>query len=115
MMNVDPKWLINSVRLQTRKKSERWGESYANDITITRVRADVGPVYTGTGENQVVTANAVIFLYAAFSTPFPQLDDDDLDGIATIDGQQHDYQIQKIIPIQNVTEAGLYGYEIEVI
>ena len=116
MMQVDPKWLINSVTIKKVLKKNEWGEpSYDKPLKIERVRVDLTPTYGGSDNERSLVANGVIFLYSEFSIPFQEITQDYLNSVLLIDEFTQEYLIKQISPLFNVEDGSLFGYELEVL
>mgnify|MGYP003450490507 CR=1 FL=1 len=116
MMQVDPKWLINSVTIKKALDTDEWGNAiYAEPMKIERVRVDLTPTYSGSDNERSLVANGVVFLYSEFSTPFQEITQGYLNSVLLIDKFTQEYLIKQISPLFNVEDGSLFGYELEVL
>lgn len=116
MIPVMPKKLCNQsigLKLFTGKTDRYNKPEFENEKIIKNVIFQPQTIYSGTNNNREVVANAITFLFANISTPFPKLDKTQIGSKIIFEGKE--YTIQKIIDNRNPFSNEIYTYEIEVL
>lgn len=90
--------------------SDKWGEQYADPVTIEKCRIDRGAEFSQSTSGKQLLFNAVIFCYEGITKPLPAFK---TESILNFDGQDH--VITKVIPIYEAYSKVIYSYELEVV
>lgn len=117
-MVIDPSWLVNTVTIKRQsEETDDWGNPIESEpLVVSNCRIDFNAVYSGNGNSRDLIANAVVFIYRDYSTPFPKLDtkkDINIPIHLDIDGQDH--LIKQILIQQEPGTPGISAYELEVL
>ncbi|MFT8392441.1 MAG: putative minor capsid protein [Liquorilactobacillus ghanensis] len=70
-------------------------------------------IYTGTNNNREVVANAIVYLYAGVSTPFPTLTKANYSSKIEFEGNV--YSLQTIVDNRDPFSNEVLSYELEVL
>lgn len=116
MIPVMPKKFCNQsflVKLVTGKTDRYNKQKFEPEVQIEHVIFQPQTVYSGSNNNREVVANAIAFLFAGVSTPFPNLDKRHVGSKLIFESKE--YTIQKIIDNRNPYTNEVYTYELEVL
>lgn len=86
---------------------------YEKPIVINNCVFQPQTVFSGTNNNQEVTANAILFLYAGVSNPIPTLSKDNYQSKVTFEG--HEYIVKSIVDNRDPYSNEVWSYELEVL
>lgn len=109
-----PKELCNqslTINMPTGEK-DKYGKQQVGKVEIERAIVQPQTIYSGTNNNRQVTANAVVFLFAGITTPFPTLDRSCVGWHITFEGK--DYAITNLVDNREPYSNEVYSYELEV-
>lgn len=114
-LQVNPAWLVDEVTVEKRIGEGDYNKpEYAKPIKLEKVRVDLSKQYSGTGNDRTIAANATVFLYAKFTSNFPDdIDDSWLKTQVTYLG--HQYQIVDWSFFHEPTSAKPFSIELKVI
>lgn len=95
-------------------KTDMWGKQ-AQDapVTIQNCVVQMATEYSGTNSNRTLLANGVVFLYADISTPFPSLDQSNLQS--KIDYEGKTYTVNTIDELKQPMSDDLFAYKLGVL
>lgn len=95
-------------------KTDRYNKpEYEPEQQIENIIFQPQTIYSGSNNNREVVANAIAFLFAGVSTPFPKLGKDHIGSKLIFEGKE--YTIQKIIDNRSPFSNEIYTYELEVL
>lgn len=83
---------------------------YEEPVTIDNCRIDDETVFSYSPSGKTIMYNALLLCYAGITTPLPEFKEQ---SKVTFDGKDH--IIVRVIPIKEVYEKSIYGYELEVV
>lgn len=83
---------------------------YKDPITIDNCRIDDETVFSYSPSGKTIMYNALLLCYSGITTPLPEFKEQ---SKVTFDGKDH--IIVRVIPIKEVYEKSIYGYELEVV
>jgi hypothetical protein len=111
----DKAWLHDTVTIELYTDEGDYNKpNYAEAIELTNVRVDMTKEFSGTGSNRTLTANATVFLIAAYTTNYPvQIDDSWLQARLTYNG--HEYKVVNWSAYQEPDSSAPYSIELQVI
>lgn len=116
MMQIDSSWLVNTVIINKKVGEDDWNRTIYEPkaTTFEHVRVDMTKLYSGTGNDRTITANATVFLYADHTTNFPtEIDDSWLGGKLVFNGNE--YVIKDWAAYSQVSSGELFSAELQVI
>lgn len=90
-LQPDVTWLRDTVTIERRLSEGDYNvDSYVEPVTLEHVRVDLTKDYTGTANNRMITANATVFLIAAYTGNYPDdIDDSWLQARLTYRGKPY--------------------------
>lgn len=114
-LQPDVTWLRDTVTIERRLSEGDYNvDSYSEPVTLDRVRVDLTKDYTGTGDNRTITANATVFLIAAFTGSYPDdIDDSWLQARLTYRGKP--YKIVDWSSYQDPDNGAPFSIELKVV
>jgi hypothetical protein len=114
-VQVDPAWLNSVVTVEPYIDEGDYNETrYGDKITLNKCRVDVSKVFSGTGADRTIVANATVFLYAAYTNNYPNsIDDSWLQARLTYRG--HEYKIVNWAAYTEPDSGEPFSIELEVI
>lgn len=113
MIDIDPAWLVDTVTLERVIDTDNWQKPVYSDPVACQCRIDRDQVYSGTGNDREIVANATVFLYPGYTKSIPALDEMWLNGRAFFDGKPH---IIKHVAVNKApTQPATWSYELEVL
>ena len=110
-----PKRLCNQsiTLLVPTEKMDKFRKPVTDTITINHVIVQPQTIYSGSNNDRTVTANAIIYLFAKVSDPFPKLTPECVGWHLTFEGR--DYAITTFVDNREPYSNEVYSYELEVI
>lgn len=94
-------------------KMDKFRKPVTETITIDHVIVQPQTIYSGSNNDRTVTANAVVYLFAKVSDPFPKLTPECVGWHLTFEGR--DYAITNFVDNREPYANKVYSYELEVI
>lgn len=114
MIEINPDWLVDTISIALKIGEGDYNVAkYAEPITIGKVRVDLTKQYSGTGNDRTVSANATVFLYAEFSTNYPQIGKNYLQAKVIFDG--HEYILDSFNKFHDIESDEPYSIELGLI
>lgn len=94
-------------------KLDKYRKPATQSQEISNVLVQPQTIYSGANNDRTVTANAVVYLFAGVSSPFPKLTPDCVGWHLTFEGR--DYAIVNFVDNREPYSDKVYSYELEVI
>lgn len=114
-IQVDPTWLNDEVTIERYLGEGDFNVAkYADKITLTDCRVDMTKIFSGTGADRTVIANATVFLYAAYTDNYP-VDIDDSWLQARLMYRGHEYKVVNWSAFNEPDSSKPFSVELEVI
>ncbi|MCR1902295.1 minor capsid protein [Ligilactobacillus apodemi] len=96
------------------KETDDWGKTLpSNYVQISNVIVQEQTIYSGNANSRVITANAVVFLFADVTDPMPKLSRENVGDKIKYAGKE--WTITNIVVNQDPFGNGVYSYELEVL
>lgn len=110
-----PKEYCNQSIIFRRKiGTDKWQKPIFDDeLTIENIIFQPQTVYSGSNNNREVVANAIAFLFARVSTPFPEITKEHVGSEIIFEGTA--YTLVTIVDNRNPLSNEVYSYELEVL
>lgn len=96
-------------------ETDDWGKPIKVEKTtqVNNVIVQEQTIYAGNGNSRVITANAVVFLFAGVTDPMPKISREDVGNKIKYAGKE--WTITNIVVNQDPFSNGVYSYELEVL
>lgn len=106
---------IELIQASKNDETDDWGKPIKTEKTtqVNNVIVQEQTIYAGNGNSRVITANAVVFLFAGVTDPMPKLSREDVGNKIKYDGKE--WTITNIVVNQDPFGNGVYSYELEVL
>lgn len=103
-----------SIIFKRKKGTDKWQKPiFDAEITIENMIFQPQTIYSGSNNNRKVVANAIAFLFAGASTPFPEITKEHVGSEIIFEGTA--YTLVTIVDNRNPFSNEVYSYELEVL
>ncbi|EOH1311823.1 putative minor capsid protein [Enterococcus faecium] len=103
-----------SIIFRRKKGIDKWQKPiFDAEVTIENMIFQTQTIYSGSNNNRKVIANAIAFLFAGVSTPFPEITKEHIGSEIIFEGTA--YTLVTIVDDRNPFSNEVYSYELEVL
>lgn len=115
MIDINPEWLVDTITIELYKGEGDYNEAvYGELIACENCRVDLSKVYSGTGNDRTISANATAYLFAPFTSNFPSdISDEYLKARVVYEGKT--YQVSNWKKWHGITSNEPFSVELELI
>lgn len=106
---------IEIIQTSISDETDDWGKPIKSEKTtqVNNVIVQEQTIYSGNSNSRVITANAVVFLFAGITDPMPKISRENVGNKIKYDGKE--WTITNIVVNQDPFGKGVYSYELEVL
>lgn len=109
-----PKSYFNqSIKLRIKTGQNNYQEPTFEDVSLTNCLVQPQTIYSGSNNGRTIVANALVVLYAPYTTPMPELNESHLGSQIVFSG--HEYELTNIVTNYDPYSNEVWSYELEVL